>query len=187
MISDEASMIEFSGGRRPSIASDVTDLPEPDSPTSATVLSRGMSNEMPLTASKVVLRSRRNETRRLRTLISGSLIDGPAVLMNAPCSSNAYASLEFRIERIAQRVGEEREGGHQHGHRRSGSDQLPPLAENQLVLRLVQHRAPRHDIDRHAEAQERQDHLCLDEADRVDRHLHQHDVRDVRKDVDEHP
>ena len=48
------STIEFSGGSRPSIASDVTDLPLPDSPTSATVLLRGMSNEMPLTASNVV-------------------------------------------------------------------------------------------------------------------------------------
>ena len=47
-------MIEFSGGSSPSIASDVTDLPLPDSPTSATVLLRGMSNEMPFTASNVV-------------------------------------------------------------------------------------------------------------------------------------
>src|SRR5579864_7103473 len=148
-------MIEFSGGRRPSIASDVTDLPDPDSPTSATVLSRGMSNEMPLTASNVELRSRRNDTRRLRTLISGSLMDDPAVLMIAPCPSNSHASLEFRIERIAQRVGEERERGHQHRHRGAGGDQLPPLAEDQLVLRLVQHRAPRHDVDGYAEAQER--------------------------------
>ena len=65
--------------------------------------------------------------------------------------------------------------------------ELPPLAEDQLVLRLVQHRAPRHDVDRHAEAEERQDHLGLDEADGVDRQLHQHDVAHVGEDVDEHP
>ena len=67
-----ASTIEFSGGRRPRIASEVTDLPEPDSPTSATVAFCGMSNEMPRTASYVVLRSRRNETDRSRTRTSGS-------------------------------------------------------------------------------------------------------------------
>src|SRR6188472_1138534 len=150
-ISLAGSTIEFSGGSRPSIASDVTDLPEPDSPTSATVLFRGMSNVMPLTASNVVFRSSRNDTRRLRTLTrgpppSGVLIDvaGPApqrgALSFARSGSRAGAALELRIERVAQRVGEQRERRHQQRHRRAGGDQLPPLAEDQLVLRLVQHR-----------------------------------------------
>ena len=47
------STIEFSGGSRPRMASAVTDLPLPDSPTSATVAFLGMSKEMPLTASNV--------------------------------------------------------------------------------------------------------------------------------------
>ena len=71
-------------------------------------------------------------------------------------------------------------------HRAARRGELPPLAEQQLVLRLVQHRAPRHDVDGHAEAQERQDHLGLDERDDEDRHLHEHDVRDVGEDVAEH-
>ena len=66
------STIEFSGGKRPRIASDVTDLPEPDSPTSATVVLRGMSNEMPFTASNAVWRSMRNDTLRSRMRTRGS-------------------------------------------------------------------------------------------------------------------
>ena len=42
--------VEFSLGSRPRIARAVTDLPLPDSPTSATVLFTGMSRLMPLTA-----------------------------------------------------------------------------------------------------------------------------------------
>ena len=57
------STIEFSGGSRPRIASEVTDLPLPDSPTSATVEFLGMSKEMPLTASNVVVAGRAG-TRR---------------------------------------------------------------------------------------------------------------------------
>src|SRR6476620_4092641 len=194
------SMIEFSGGSSPSIASDVTDLPDPDSPTSATVLSRGMSNEMPFTASNVVCRSRRNEMRRLRTLTSGSPVNFGLLMLpsidvdvargissNARRRSCSEPSLELRVERVAQRVGEQRERGDERGHRDRRGDELPPFAEDQLVLCLVQHRAPRHDIDGNAEAEKRQDHFGLDERDDEDRQLHEHDVRDVREDVDEHP
>ncbi len=73
-------VIEFSGGSSPRIASEVTLLPEPDSPTSATVAFRGMSKEMPRTASNVLWRSRRNETRRLRTLTSGSVTAVPCTM-----------------------------------------------------------------------------------------------------------
>src|SRR6476620_3761269 len=193
------SMIEFSGGSSPSVASDVTDLPDPDSPTSATVLSRGMSNEIPLTASNVVWRSRRNEMRRLRTLTSGSPVN--LVLLMRPSfvgwsrisvRSIAWArscsepSLELWIQCVAQRVGEQRERRDERRHRDRRGDELPPFAEDQLVLRFVQHRAPRHDVDGHAEAEERKDHFGLDERDDEDRQLDEHDVRDVREDVDEH-
>src|SRR4029453_15953058 len=93
--------MEFSGGRRPSIASEVTDLPEPDSPTSAIVLFFGMSNEMPFTASNTVFLSSGTELFRLRTLTSVSM----AVVIR----SGPQPSFEFRIQRIAQRVGEEAE------------------------------------------------------------------------------
>jgi hypothetical protein len=51
---EAGSMMVLSGGSRPITASELTDLPLPDSPTSATVLLRGTLNEMPLTASNVV-------------------------------------------------------------------------------------------------------------------------------------
>ena len=79
------STIEFSCGSRPRIASDVTDLPEPDSPTSATVALRGMSNEMPFTASNCVWRSRRKAIRRSRTRTSGSRGFGFASINALPC------------------------------------------------------------------------------------------------------
>ena len=60
----------FSGASKPMTASELTDLPLPDSPTSATVALRGTSNEMPLTASKLVFLSSRKETRRSRTCSS---------------------------------------------------------------------------------------------------------------------
>src|SRR5437763_5511160 len=125
MITLFGSTIEFSGGRRPRIASDVTDFPEPDSPTSASVLSLGMSNEMPFTASNVVCLSRRKLTRRLRTLTNGS------IRSSGQGQSATQATLQFGIERVAQRVGEHRECRDQHRHRRAGRGALPPLPEDQ--------------------------------------------------------
>src|SRR5688572_31249901 len=126
-------MIEFSGGSRPRIASDETLLPDPDSPTSATVELRGMSNEMPRTASNVSLPPRRNATRRLRMLTSGSPGDWTNVVISMPLQA-----LELRVECVAQRIGEQAERGDEERHRRRRRDELPPLAEDQLVLRLVQ-------------------------------------------------
>src|SRR6266567_15703 len=74
MISLPCATVAFSFGRRPSIDSDVTDLPLPDSPTSATVAFLGMSKLMPFTASKLVFLSRRKLTRRLRTESRVSII-----------------------------------------------------------------------------------------------------------------
>src|SRR4030095_5760260 len=125
-----ASMIVFSGGRRPRIASAVTDLPEPDSPTSAIVAFLGMSKEMPFTASNVVCLSRRKETRRSRMRTSGSRA------ISAESMSVSCAALELRIERGAPRGGEEGECGNERGHRDRRRHQLPPLAEHQLVPAL---------------------------------------------------
>ena len=72
-------MIEFSGGSRPSSASDVTLLPDPDSPTSATVELRGTSKEIPFTASNDVSLSRRKLTRRSRTWTSGGSLLSVAI------------------------------------------------------------------------------------------------------------
>src|SRR5664279_2557726 len=116
MISLPGSTVAFSFGNRPRIDNEVTDLPLPDSPTSATVLFCGMSKLIPFTASNVVCLSSRKLTRRLRTERMFSMVT---------CS---LRSLEFRIERIAQRIREQAEGGHQHRHEGAGCGQLPPFA-----------------------------------------------------------
>ena len=55
------------------IASDVTDLPQPDSPTTPTVWPGCTSKLMPLTATKGSSPWRRKVTRRSRTDSSGSV------------------------------------------------------------------------------------------------------------------
>src|SRR6266511_3644016 len=74
---------------KPSTASDVTLLPQPDSPTMPSVSPRAMSNEMPLTAYTVPRRVE-NSTRRSSTLRSDSL-----------------AATKLRVERLAQAVADE--------------------------------------------------------------------------------
>src|SRR5438552_1874338 len=173
MISLPASTVAFSFGSKPRIDREVTDFPLPDSPTSATVAFWGISKVMPLTASKVVCLSRRKLTRRLRTDSRGSLLIVSGSLF------------KLGIERVAQRIGEQTEGGDQERHGRARRRQLPPLAEDQLVLRLIEHRAPRHDVDRNAETEERQDHLGLDERHRENRKLDERDVTDIGENVHE--
>src|SRR5476649_2964146 len=167
-----AAMTLFSRGSKPITASALTDLPLPDSPTSATVALRGTLKETPLTASTLLCLSMRKLTRNWRT--------------SNRISSLMAASFHFGIERIAQRVGEQRERRHQHRHGDRGGGQLLPFAEYQFVLRLVQHAAPQHHADRHAEAEEAPYHFGLDEADHQYRHLHQRDVADVGEDVRVH-
>ena len=153
--------IAFSGGSSPRIASEVTDLPLPDSPTSATVrVARDVEADALHRLEASWCRSRRNDDPQVAHADQQVRC---VLLMLVP-----RASLELRIERVAQRVGEQAERGDEHRHRRARRGELPPLAEDQLVLRLVEHRAPGHHVDRHAEAEERQDHLGLDEADHED-------------------
>ncbi len=143
----------LSGSRR-RIAIAVTLLPLPDSPTSATVRFGGTSKLDALDRVEDAGCGRRGSRRADRR-------------PTAAASVNArHRQPELRVERVAQAVGEQRERGHEHGHAGAGGEQLPPLADDEFVLRLGQHRAPRHDVDRHAEAEERQDHLGLDERDR---------------------
>src|SRR5215472_2726423 len=118
MISLPGRTVAFSLGRSPSIDSEVTDLPLPDSPTSATVAFLGMSKLMPLTASNIVSLSRRKLTRRLRT---ESRVSMAVVVIPSKARNLLFRiSFELRIERIAQRIGEQAEGRDQHCHRRSG-------------------------------------------------------------------
>src|ERR1700676_5281344 len=153
MISLPSRTVAFSLGKSPRIESDVTNLPVPDSPTRATVELVGMSKLMPFTASKAVCLSRRKLTRRLRTVRRVSILLWRSFARRVP----ANALLQLRIERVGQRVGEQAEGGDQQRHRCPRCRELPPLAQDQLILRLVEHRTPGHDVDRDAETQEGKD------------------------------
>src|SRR5438105_12734366 len=173
-ISLPGRMMAFSFGNRPRIDNAVTDLPLPDSPTSATVLCAGTSKLTPLTASNSVCLSRRKFTRRLRTLRRVSLMVSSSAWLVVPAKAGtqcllgrwvpAFAgttrvSFQFRIERVAQRIRQHAERRHQYRHRRAGRRQLPPVAQYQFVLRFVQHRAPGDHVHRYAETQEAQDHF----------------------------
>src|ERR1700687_5636221 len=186
MISLPRRTVAFSLGSKPRIESDVTDLPLPDSPTRATVEWVGMSKLMPFTASKAVCLSRRKLTRRLRTVRRVSILLWRS-FARLKGRMPANALFQLRIERIAQRVGEQAERRDQQRHRRSRCRELPPLAQDQLVLRLVEHRSPGHDVDRDAETQEREDDFGFDERNHQYRKLYQHHVADIGKDVHEHP
>src|SRR6476646_10919270 len=107
MISLPGSTVAFSFGSKPRIDSEVTDLPLPDSPTSATVELVGMSKLMPLTASNVVSLSRRKLTRRLWIESSGAVI----VSFRSQVARAARRSWSFqlRVQRVAQRIGEQAE------------------------------------------------------------------------------
>ena len=73
-----------------------------------------------------------------------------------------------------------------YSHRDRGGGQLPPMAQDQLALRLGQHRAPADLVGGHAQAQVRQDHLGLDEAHHQQRHAHEDHVAHIGQDVAEH-
>ena len=158
----------------------VTLLPEPDSPTSATVRVLGH-----LEAHADARRGRppRCAARRRLRGPGGRRRAGrgwPAACV-AHSSPRSFGSSASRSASVMQR-----EGGDEDRHEERRRGELPPVAEDQLALRLGEHRAPRHVVDADAEAEVRQDHLELDEADHEQRHAHQDHVADVRQDVAEH-
>src|SRR5713101_3947661 len=113
--------IEFSLGSRPRIARAVTDLPLPDSPTSATVLFTGMSKLMPLTAWEMVVLSRRKSTFRSRIPIRMS------ELFTEGCRSIASLSGDLLEKRLGRRIAAQKLPHHFRG------GLLPAVGENQLA------------------------------------------------------
>src|SRR4051812_41490946 len=116
----------LSGSKRRMLIA-VTLLPEPDSPTNATVVFSGMSKLTPRTAS-CTSRPMRKLTRRSRTSINEVM--------------SRVLSTKLGVHRVAQCIGEQREGGDEGGHERGRGNKLPPLAEHELGLRLGEHGAP---------------------------------------------
>src|SRR5438128_2719932 len=100
--------------RRPRIASDVTLLPHPDSPTMPSVSPGAMSKEIPLTACTVPRRVS-NRTRRSSTLSSGSLT----------------TRAQLRIDGLAQPVADQVEAEHGDDDGQAGDDREDPDREQQ--------------------------------------------------------
>src|SRR5438067_12380434 len=97
------------GSIRPMMASPVTDLPAPDSPTTPSTSPLAMSNETPSMARSTPRRVA-NSTRRLRTDNTGRVMR----------DVRGYASLQFRIQRVAQPVAEQVDGQDQRRQRQAG-------------------------------------------------------------------
>src|SRR3954452_6134625 len=110
-------------GRMPRIASEVTLLPQPDSPTMPSVSPGATSNETPLTACTVP-RWVQNCTRR-------SFTD----------SRLKSASPQLGVERLAQRVADQVEPERRHDDRAAGNDREERRGLK-VRVRLGEHCAP---------------------------------------------
>src|SRR5205823_1140976 len=110
----------------PSSASDVTLLPQPDSPTMPSVSPAAMSKEMPLTA-WTVPRCVQKRTRRLSTERSGSDIraDFFAQRLELRLPEEADPPAQLRVERLAQRVADQVEAERGDDDREPGDDREP--------------------------------------------------------------
>src|SRR5436190_17142144 len=156
------------------IDSDVTLLPQPDSPTMQSVSPRPTENETPSTARTTPSRVKKYVFSRSTTSNAGA--DSTASLIAS------HAPREPRIERIAHAVAEQIHGEHRNGEKDAGkNDQIAgDLNEATTFGHDV---APARNIGRRAGADERED--CLGDHRRAAhiRCLHQQGCDDVGKDM----
>src|SRR5580692_3046365 len=117
------------GSRMPITAYAVTDLPDPDSPTSAMV--------SPLSTAKLTLSSARTMPERVRnsTLRPAMLSAGAAVVICVSCSSPG-------IDHVAQAVAEQVEAEHRDHQRQAGKERVPPFPGHHEGRALRDHDAP---------------------------------------------
>lgn len=92
-------------------------------------------------------------------------------------------SANLGVQRIAQGIGEQGKRRHKDGHHARRRQELPPDAQDQLGLRLRQHRAPADHVNGHAQPQERQNHFGFDEADHMQTELNQNHMADIGQNV----
>src|SRR5262245_50837198 len=123
-------------GSSPSTESAVTDLPQPDSPTSATTSPRLTVRLTPRTASTGPVRSN-SPTWRFST------------------SSTSGMSVQRRIEEVAESVTQEVETQGRQEDRQSGQDRQPRVIEK-VILSVRQHGSPGCSRRPLAQAQKRQ-------------------------------
>src|ERR1700726_3939887 len=147
------------GSRIPITAYAVTDLPDPDSPTSAMV--------SPLSTAKLTLSSARTMPERVRnsTLSPSTLSAGAAVVMSASCPSPG-------IDHVAQAVAKQVEAEHRDHQRQAGKKRIPPFPRHHKGRALGHHDAPFRHRWPHAEPDERQAGGVEDGVTHGQRHLH---------------
>src|SRR2546430_3409847 len=151
-------------GSRPITACAVTDLPEPDSPTTQTISSAPTVRLMPCTAcvlSPPLMATERFETSRTVLLTSHPL-------------------RHFGIERIAQTIAENVDGKDRQGQAHAGIDDVVRIQAEYLPA-LSHDVAPGRHLRRHADAEERQDGLDENGRGADEGALHDHGRDGVRQ------
>src|SRR5690606_6695647 len=149
-----------------------TVLPEPDSPTSATVSPLFTSNETPLTA-RFVVSPDRNATERSRTWTRGA----PVFILTSPeCLA--------RIERVAHGLADEDEQAQQDCEREEGGEPKPRCLQVGLALR--QELTERGRTRRQAQPEEVERSQRGDAAREIEGQERQHRHHGIRQQVLEH-
>src|ERR1700694_4733438 len=151
-------------------AEEVTDLPEPDSPTMPSV--SPLATEM-LTCCTALTMPRLVANSTVRSLTSSS---GCAVMV-------ASSRPSLWIDDVAQTVAEQVEAEHRDHQRKAGEQCDPPFARDHEARALRNHDAPFRGRRPDAEPDERHPGGVEDRGAHGQRHLHDHDRHDVRQDV----
>src|SRR6266850_4806266 len=160
-------------------AKDVTDLPEPDSPTIASVSPLATWMSMFFTACTM---PRRVENSTVRSLMSSSGIGGGA-LLSGTLVSILPSRAPLRIDDIAQAVAQQVEAEHRDHQREPWKERDPPFARHHEGGPLGHHDAPLGVGRAHAEPDEREARGVEDRVTHGERHLHDHDRHDVAQDL----
>src|SRR5207237_6990810 len=145
-------------GSSPITACAVTDLPEPDSPTTQTISLAPTVRPMPRTAcgrSPTPLMA----TERLAISRTGALMSDPLCHLG--------------IERVAQSVAQHVDGKNRHREQYAGVDDVVRKETEHFASRGHDVAPGRH-LRRHADAEERQDGLDEDRGSADERALHDH-------------
>src|SRR5438105_6585096 len=184
-------------------AYDVTDLPEPDSPTMPSV---SPFPTLMLTCCTAFTMPRRVVNSTVRSLTSSRgwavmttsakiskttpcKVERSAPLPHSLCGGRNKQSLNqpsrppLRIDDVAQAVAEQVEAEHRDHQREPREQRDPPFARHHEAGALRDHDAPLRGRRSHAEANERQAGGVEDGVAHGQRHLHDHDRHDIGQDM----
>src|ERR1044072_5814260 len=161
-------------------ANEVTDLPEPDSPTIPSVSPLATSILMCCTA---LTMPRRVENSTVRSLMSSSGTGGGALLRSGSLRSMRASRAPLRIDDVAQAVAQQIEAEHRDHQREPGKERDPPFARHHEGRAFGDHDAPLGIRRAHAESDEGQARRIEDRVAHRERHLPDHDRNDVGQDL----